>query len=118
MDEVKGKGRPKAGQEENSSTSCIIRDPLMDPYYIVKDSSNFTVIKKSVATRGFRGGKATGKEIENNVGYYTSFRNALNCIAKEKFHQNSGEYNSIKEYISSWNEVKDGLESMLNQIEI
>jgi hypothetical protein len=90
----------------------------MEPYYIVKDTTNFTVMEKSVSTRGFGGKEATGKEQEKVIGYYTSFSNALNKISKEKFYQNQGEYSSIKEYINTWDQVKNGMESMLKSIEI
>jgi hypothetical protein len=76
------------------------------------------VIEKSTATRGFGGKKATGKEQENVIGYYSSFSNALKRIAKEKFYKNKGEYSSIKEYITTWNEVKNGLDNLLKSIEI
>jgi len=117
---TKRKGRSarteKTTETPTVSTSCVIRDPLMEPFYIEKDSSNFTVIEKTTAKRGFRGKEVSGKEKENVVGYYSSFRNALNAVAKQKFHTNTGEYNSIKEYINSWNEVKDGLDSLLNTV--
>jgi hypothetical protein len=95
---------------------CIITDPAMDPFYISKDNSNFTVIEKTTVKRGFRGAVASGKDTENVIGYYSNFRNALNAVAKQKFHTNTGEYNTIKEYIASWNEVKDGIESLLNTV--
>jgi hypothetical protein len=118
-EEKKPKGRPsRTDQIDPQSTSCIIRDPQMEPFYVVKDASNFTVIEKSTATRGFGGKKATGKEQENVIGYYSSFSNALNRIAKEKFYKNKGEYSSIKEYITTWNEVKNGLDNLLKSIEI
>jgi hypothetical protein len=118
MQETKSKGRPARDENDTQSNHCTIKDPLIEPYYIVKDSSNFTVIEKSISTRGFGGKSATGKEQEKIVGYYTSFSNALNRIAKEKFYQNQGEYSSIKEYIDTWNQVKNGMESMLKSIEI
>ena len=58
------------------------------------------------------------KEVEKVVGYYSSFGNAVNRIAKEKFYQNEGEYQTIQGYINTWKEVKDGMESMLNKLEI
>ena len=90
----------------------------MEPFYISKDANNFTVIEKTISTRGFAGKKATGKEVEKVVGYYTSFRNALNKIAKDKFYKNQGEYDSIQEYIDAWDEVKNGLETILNKVEV
>lgn len=95
-----------------------IKDPLIEPFYISKDATNFTVIEKIISTRGFAGKKATGKEKEKVIGYYTSFKNALNKIAKDKFYKNKGKYDTIQEYIDAWNEVKEGIETLLNKVEI
>jgi hypothetical protein len=119
MQETKRRGRPARGEEiDPQSSLCTIKDPLMEPYYIVKDAKNFTVIEKYFSTRGFGGKAASGKEQEKVVGYYTSFSNALNKISKEKFYQNQGEYSSIKEYIKTWDQVKTGMENLLKSIEI
>jgi hypothetical protein len=118
MEETKRRGRPARDENDTQSNLCTIKDPSMEPFYIVKDASNFTVMEKSTSTRGFAGKKATGKETEKTLGYYTSFKNALNRVAKEKFYENQAEYNSIQDYISTWNTVKDGLETMLNKVEL
>ena len=118
MQETKSKGRPARDENDKQSAYCTIKDPLMEPYYIIKDSSNFTVMEKKIAEKGFRGGEASGKEREIVVGYFTSFTNALYKISKEKFYQNQGEYSSIKEYIDTWNKVKTGMDNLLKSIEI
>ena len=119
VEEKKRKGRPsRTDQPDPQSTLCTIKDPAMDPFYIVKDASNFTVMEKSTASRGFGGKEPSGKETENVIGYYSSFTNALNKVAKEKFYKNKGEYSSIKEYITTWDEVKNGLNNLLKSIEI
>tara|TARA_R110000772_G_scaffold162399_4_gene273609 strand:+ start:837 stop:1193 length:357 start_codon:yes stop_codon:yes gene_type:complete len=118
MDEQKRRGRPKGGSTETFTTQCIIRDPKMAPFYIKKDASNFEVIEVSMSTRGFKGTKTEPREVEKTIGYYTSFRNALNVVAKHKFYGNEGEFTSIQSYIKSWNEVKNGIESLLNTAEI
>jgi hypothetical protein len=118
MEETKRRGRPARDENDTQSNLCTIKDPAMEPFYIVKDATNFTVIEKSVAARGFAGKKSTGKETEKVVGYYSSFGNAVNRIAREKFYQNEGEYQTIQGYINTWKEVKDGMESMLNKLEI
>jgi len=118
MEETKRRGRPARDENDTQSNLCTIKDPVMEPFHIIKDSTNFTVVERSVATRGFGGKKASGKETEKVVGYYSNFRNALNRIAKEKFYQNQAEYESIQDYISTWNTVKDGLETMLNKVEL
>jgi hypothetical protein len=118
MQETKSKGRPVRDENDTQSNACTIRDPAMEPFYVVKDATNFTVMERSIATRGFGGKKASGKETEKVVGYYSNFTNAINRIAKEKFYQNQGEYETIQEYINTWNTVKEGMESMLNKLEI
>lgn len=115
---IKRKGRPVKDINDPQSTSCIIKDDAMEPFYIIKDATNFTVVEKSLTTRGFGGKKSLNREQEKTIGYYTTFSNALNSIAKQKFYQNKGEYTSIKEYIGVWNEVKTGLENLLKSIEI
>lgn len=116
--EKKSKGRPPKGTSEKLSLECTISDPLMEPYFILKDSNNFEVIKKTLPKRGFAGAPPSKKIKHITVGYYTSFKTALNCIAKEKFYKNKGEFSSIKDYINSWVEVKEGLETLLNKIKI
>jgi hypothetical protein len=118
MEEVKRRGRPARDENDTQSNLSTIKDPLMDPFYIVKDPYNFTVMEKSISTRGFAGKKATGKEKEKVIGYYTSFKNALKRISKEKFYSNQGQYDSIQEYIDTWDVVKEGIETMLNKVEI
>ena len=92
MQETKRRGRPARDENDTQSNLCTIKDPSMEPFYIVKDSTNFTVVERSIATRGFGGKKASGKEIEKIVGYYSSFKNALNRVAKEKFYENQSEF--------------------------
>jgi hypothetical protein len=118
MEKTKSKGRPVRDENDTQSNYCTIKDPMMEPFYIIKDSSNFTVMEKKIAEKGFRGAEASGKERENVVGYYTSFKNALNRVAKEKFYQNQNEYETIREYINTWDVIKVGIESMLNKVEI
>lgn len=112
------RGRPSKDTSDTRSSVYTIKDPLMEPFHIVKDPNNFTVIETSISTRGFAGRKATGKETEKTIGYFSSFKHALNCIAKLKFHNSQEDYESLKEYISSWDEVKTGLETLLNKVNI
>ena len=117
---TKRKGRPArdTNNVDTQSNVCIITDHAMEPFYISKDNSNFTVIEKTTVKRGFRGAVASGKDTENVIGYYSSFKNALNAIAKQKFYVNKGQYSTIQEYIGTWNEVKDGINNLLNKVEI
>jgi len=68
---TKRKGRPArdTNNVDTQSNVCIITDPAMEPFYISKDNSNFTVIEKTTVKRGFRGAVASGKDTENVIGY-------------------------------------------------
>ena len=117
MSEKKKRGRPS--KDTNDSTYSVIRDPLMEPYFIQKDRYNFTVMERVTPTVGFAGREAKGKELERPIAYLTTFRSALWRISKLKFsNETKGEYNSIKEYMDEWNTVKDGIDSLLNKIKV
>lgn len=113
MPEKAGRGRPSG-----ETTSITIKDPSMEPFHIIKDNYNFTVIETSKSTRGFAGGESSGKISEKVVGYYTNFGKALKAVAKEKFHRKNKSYSTLKEYIDSWKEVETGLKQMLNKVEL
>lgn len=116
MVEKKKRGRPS--KNANDSVYVVIKDPLMEPYHIQKDATNFTVIERVTPTRGFAGKEAKGNELERPLGYYTSFKNALYRISKEKFQSHSGEYESIQDYIQEWENVKNGIDNLLNTIKV
>jgi len=118
MTEIKRRGRPSKDENSPDSSTCIIRDPLMEPFYIKKDSNCYTLIEKVVSTRGFAGKEATGKTVEKTIGYYTQFRNALKVAAREKFYKTQGEFETITEYIDAWDRVKTGMELLLKKLEI
>ena len=117
MEQKQRRGRPKGGSS-NPTAECIIKDPIMEPFYIKKDSKNFEVIQFLTSTRGFKGQQTAEKEVEKTIGYYTSFKNALECVARHKFYEKKEDYSSIKSYINSWQEVKSGIETLLNEIKI
>jgi len=118
MPKIQKRGRPSKDEQSENDNYCTIKDPLMEPYFIQKDRWNYTVIEKTISTRGFAGKEATGKEKEKAIGYYSTFSNALYKISKLKFYNAKGEFNSIQEYTEAWNEVRTGLKTMLNKIDI
>lgn len=121
----KSKGRPSLSTidengdyVESGKRAIVIKDPILEPFHIEIDTSCFMVIEKSIVTRGFAGGKASGNMKTSVVGYYTSFKNALNVIAKHKFYQNKKSYNSLKEYMDEWKILKEGVDQIINKLEI
>jgi hypothetical protein len=105
VEETKRRGRPaSSGEVDPQSSICTIKDPSMEPFYIIKDPSNFIVMEKSKSTRGFGGKAATGKEQENVIGYYSNFSNALNRIAKEKFYKNKTQRGALGRLLKKYGE--------------
>jgi hypothetical protein len=91
-----------------------IQDPLLEPFYIAKDSHCYTVYE-NVIPEGKRGRKSqSGTAYEKVRGHYTNFGNALKCISKNKLNKDSGEYNSIREYITEWKRIQTELNQLLN----
>lgn len=91
-----------------------IQDPLLEPFFITKDSHCYTVYE-NVTSEGKRGRKnQSGNVYEKVRGHYTDFGNALKCISKSKLNQNGKQYNSIQEYITEWKRVQTELNQLLN----
>ena len=116
MPKIQKRGRPSKDTQSQDPNYCVIKDPLMEPYFIQKDRWNYTIIEKVTPTRGFAGKKAIGKEIERPIAYLSSFKSALWRISQLKFKSTKGEFNSIKEYINEWDNVKKGIDSLLNKL--
>ena len=38
MEKTKSKGRPVRDENDTQSNYCTIKDPMMEPFYIIKDS--------------------------------------------------------------------------------
>ena len=112
--EKKRRGRPP--KSETGETRIIINDPLLEPFYIEKDKLQFVLLEKSTATRGFAGKAATGKETTNVIGYYTSLGNAVKKVASLKTNKKSTKYNSLQEYITSLEEVKEHITQLTNSL--
>ena len=75
------------------STNYRITDPLLEPYFIQYDSNCFTVLKNETSND-------SGKEREQTVGYYSSLKACLDCIAKDAIR--TQDYTSIQEYIDAY----------------
>lgn len=103
--------------------NTIIKDPVLLPYYISKDQYCYTVIEiitpdeKNLGRFGNKGNQNEGKDYEKPLGHYGNLANALKKIAKAKL-DTKPEYNSILEYIKTWESEKLAMEELLNKIGI
>lgn len=109
-------------EKEMLKSSTIIKDKMIDPYFIGKDSTCYTVYELTKAnnddTKPKRGKKRIITEDNKDKvylkahGYFTNFGNCLSEIAKLKV--NVRNYDSIKEYIDEWKRVKEELNHIIN----
>jgi hypothetical protein len=86
----------------------IIQDPAMEPLFITKSSAigGFTVYER--VNRG-----KDEKSYLRTVCYPSSFNSALKTVAKELLnHSEKKQYNTVKEYIQSWNEIEEKMKTI------
>lgn len=90
------------------ATDTVIQDPMMEPFFITKSASGggFTVYER--VTRGDK-----GKAYLRTVSYPSNFNSALKTIAKELLnHSEKKQYDTVKEYIQSWNEIEERMKTI------
>jgi hypothetical protein len=98
--------KSKRGRKKGVSNLIIIKDDLMKPYYIQKDKTNYNVMKESNGT------------VDNFVGHYTAFPNALRVIIKAKFESKKNNYTSLKEYIDEYRAYVNKFEEIMSKLDI
>lgn len=93
--------------ESISKEDKVIEDPIMEPFFIVKSKTGgYAVYKKVLA------GKNDTEYIQN-LAYPSNFNSALRLVSKQLLdHSKKTHYKSIKEYISSWNQVKSKMQTL------
>ena len=103
-------------------TATLIKDPAIEPYFIVKDSNSFTLWEACQTNEDNKPKRGRKKVVtdENrdkitykSHGYYTQFENCLNGIAKLKINHTKN-YSSIKLYIDEFKRVRDELNQIIN----
>ena len=108
----------KQNVKKIKSYMARITDPLLEPYFVGKDSHCYTVYE-SVAPKKTRAGDALKKGEKGTIyekpqGHYSSFGAALQKIAKFKLNNEKEHYNSIKEYVERWDELLTELKKLQN----
>jgi hypothetical protein len=91
-----------------------ITDPLLEPYFIGKDTHCYTVYEVVTPQAKYLEEGSLGKNYEKPQGHYSSFGSALQKIAKEKLNNEKDHYNSIKEYVDRWDELLIELKKLQN----
>jgi len=96
----------------------IIRDELIEPYFIGKDAYCYTAYEVITPQKKYLAKGSEGKNYEKPIGHYADFGNALLAIMKHKLNEKNGEYSSIQEYLDKWNKIKSNLNNIKEKIEI
>ena len=97
------------------SSITVIKDPAIEPYFIGKDTNSYTVyetVYPGTNNKG-RGRKTRSKEAIKTLSFHSSIGAALNSIAKLKVEKRPM-FNTIKEYITAWEQVRDEINQMVN----
>jgi hypothetical protein len=95
-----------------------ITDPLLEPYFIGKDTHCYTVYEVVTPQAKYLEKGSKGLDYEKPQGHYSSFGAALLKIAKEKLHSEKESYTSIKEYVERWDELLIELKKLQNYREL
>lgn len=89
------------------ASDTIIQDPAMEPFFITKASVGGYVVYERV-TRG-----ENSKEYIRTVCYPSNFNNALKAVGRELLnHCDKKQYDTVKDYIQSWNEIEQRLQTI------
>jgi hypothetical protein len=104
-----------AEEKEALSSMTLIKDPLIEPYFIGKDASSYTVYEnmKIGANSKGRGRKTRTKEGIKPISYHSDFGSCLASIAKLKIN-NKPMYTSIAEYVAEWRRIKEEINQIVN----
>lgn len=98
--------------------SCtIIKDPLMEPFYISKDQYCYTVVETITPNSKNLDKGSKGKVYEKPLGHYGKLSQALTKIAKCKTDKKP-EYDSVRSYIKEYEKDKELMQELLNKISI
>jgi hypothetical protein len=104
----------------------IIKDPILEPFYVGKDAYNYTVFETVPATLSGKGRRKKdavvefdpdGKTYDKPLGYYTTLGNAIGAIAKQKTPKNTS-FSSLKDYMNELKSINQETQNLINKINL
>ena len=95
----------------------IIKDPALEPFHISKDQYCYTVVETVIPDSKNLEKGSKGKAYEKPLGHFGSLTSALKKIVKAKVELKA-EYGSILEYIAEYNQQKETINKLFNQLEV
>jgi hypothetical protein len=95
----------------------IIKDKALEPFHISRDQHCYTVVETVTPEAKNLEKGSKGKIYEKPLGHYGNLASALKRIAVAKVDLKE-EYNSIVEYINAYNNQKEVINQMFNQVNL
>ena len=92
---------------EQLSSITFIKDKVMEPYFIGKDQYCYTIYENVESS------ESPGKTYLKQWGHFTNLSSCLKGITKMKINK-AKEYNSLKEYISAWDDLQEKFNKSIN----
>ena len=96
----------------NKKEVQIIKDPVLEPYFISRDEYSFAVKEMVKTDLNHFKSNGTEKEYEKVHGFYASISNALEKIIQLKA-SDAGDFDSLKEYINSLKTIQNEVRSII-----
>lgn len=97
------------------NTSITISDPLIEPFFIIKDKYGYVLNMKTKTNPNYTV-DGSSKEIIKFIGHYANITSCLNKIATNGVHLKKKEYKTIKEYINEYNSIREKSNQFLKSI--
>jgi hypothetical protein len=95
----------------------IIKDPALEPFHISKDQYCYTVVETVIPDSKNLEKGSKGKAYEKPLGHFGDLKAALAKIIKLKVELKE-EYNSISNYIAEYDQQKETINKLFNQLEV
>ena len=93
----------------------IIKEPVLEPYYIGRDSHCYTVYEVITPDSDrLRSKSSKGENYEKPVAHYSKFGSALNKVAECQLHNSKKNFDSVSKYLDRWDELSLKLEKLIN----
>ena len=83
----------------------FIKDPQLDPYMIQIDDNNYSVVKNITVEK-------SGKSYQQTLAFCSNLSSAVQKIAKDA--TNSRDYDSIKEYVETFEKNENRIKNLLD----
>jgi len=96
-----------------TSYMTIIKDELLEPFFIGRDSYCYTVYEMVAPQRKHWAKEELGESYEKSHGHFSNFENAVKSILELKVNKDEKVFSSIKEYLNEWKVVKNEIVNVL-----